>query len=274
MRTFSFSVRILAAAVALLTSQGAFAELTPLAKPGDPKLVVFPYDANNSFKVLTRPRAVTHIELLPDERVRVLALGDTVSWIASSSDNHVFIKPVYAKQTVAGTLVTTKRVYQLVFVSGTEDSHFYQHVSFQYPDLIALQARQSDLDALGAEEPKRGRESVEQRSEPADVSPDVSNLNFNYDFEGNASFKPAQVYDDGRNTYIRFGPKVVDLPALFRLREGTAVELVEYTNQGNVLIVPRVLEGGLLKLGDAEVRFRNLATFKKTWFGRYERAEK
>jgi len=268
------TVRALTAVVVLAICQIATAEISPQAKPGDPKLVVFPYDANNSYRILTRPRAATHIELMPDERVRIFALGDTVSWQSVEKENHVFIKPVYPKQTVAGTLVTNKRTYQLLLVSGDEGSHFYQHVSFQYPDLIAVENRQADLERLtGPEATKRIERPQEEPKAAATQLVDASQLNFSYEVEGNASFKPAQVYDDGRSTFVRFPAGVLDLPALFRVREGTAVELVEYTSQGNVLIVPRVLEAGLLKLGESEVRFRNMTRFKKSLFGRYQRVD-
>lgn len=271
LRNKGWSIRVLAVVAALFTWQTAGAEIVPKIKPGDPKLVVFPYDAHNSYRILTRPRAATHIELMPDERVRIFALGDTVSWQSVEKENHVFIKPVYPNQTVAGTLVTNKRTYQLLLQSGTETSHFYQHVSFLYPDLIAAENRQSDLERLAGDAVHRGKSPGEPSAEASNGHVvDVTKLNFAYEFEGDASFKPAQVYDDGRSTFIRFDPNVLDLPALFRIREGAAIELVEYTSQGSMLIVPRVLEGGLLKLGEAEVRFRNMTRTKKTWLGRYE----
>jgi len=272
MRKSCWTIRALVASVVLTVGQAALAEITPQPMPGDPKLVVFPYDANNSYRILTRPRAATHIELMPDERVRIFALGDTVSWQSVEKDNHVFIKPVYPKQTVAGTLVTNKRTYQLLLVSGDESSFFYQHVSWQYPDLIAAENRQADLERFtGQDAPKPKTRGTEPKATEGGPMVDPAKLNFNYEIQGDASFKPTQVYDDGTTTFVRFSPNVLDLPALFRVREGSAVELVDYTSQGNVLIIPRVLEAGLLKLGDAEVHFRNMTRFKKGWFGHYER---
>jgi hypothetical protein len=46
---------------------------------------------------------------------------------------------------------------------------------------------------------------------------------------------------------------------------------VEYANRGSLLIVGRVLEAGLLKLGEHEVRFFNRDMVRKSFFGRLER---
>jgi len=255
---------------------GASAEVKPLSMPGDPKLVVFPYDANNSFRILARPRAVTHIELAPDERVRILALGDTVSWQAVDKENNVFIKPTYPRQSAAGTLVTTKRTYQLLLVAGDEDDKFYQRVTFQYPDVIAREAADADRAMLAPEDLAAGNradaaKSARGASAAAAPTLDAASLHFSFDIEGDAQFKPQQIYHDGRSTFIRFDSGVVDIPALFRLREGTALELVEYANRGNLLIVGRVLEAGLLKLGEHEVRFFNRDMLRTTFFGQLER---
>lgn len=252
----------------LLLGIGAWAEVKPLTSPGDPKLVVFPFDANNSYRILTRPRAVTHIELSAGERVKILALGDTVSWQAADRDNHVFIKPTYPNQAASGTLVTNLRTYQLLLQAGSETDKFYQRVTFTYPEMIARERADADRaklspedQALPGERASRGdRVNALATSDPAD-------LNFTYEVKGNAAFKPHQIYDDGKSTYIKLDSNLVDMPALFRLRDGRELELVDYANRNNLLVVGRVLEAGTLKLGDAEVTFHNTRLLRKKWFG-------
>jgi type IV secretion system protein VirB9 len=246
---------------------GAQAEVRPIPSPGDPRLVVFPFDANSSYRILTRPRSVTHIELSPGERVRILALGDTVSWQAADRDNHVFIKPTYPNQSVSGTLVTNLRTYQLFLQAGSETDKWYQRVTFQYPDLIARERIEADRAKLAPEDAIPGvREDLAERRNALAVS-DPADLNFTYEITGTAAFRPLQIYDDGKSTYIRLDTNLVDMPALFRLRDGKDLELVDYANRNNLLIVGRVLEAGTLKLGDAEVRFHNTRMMRKRWFG-------
>lgn len=257
-------------ATGLLSVSNANAQSTVQALPGDPNLVVYSYDPNNSYRVLARPRSVTHIELMPDERVRVLAIGDTVSWQASDKQNHVFIKPVFPNQTTSGTLVTNKRTYQLVLVASDEKGKFFQRVSWQYPEIIARENRDEDLRALGFDSAASSADAT-PKTELAATRVDPKALNFEYEVDGSGSLRPAQIYDDGATTYIRFDERVTDLPALFRMRDGEHVELVDYAVQEKVLVVPRVLEAGLLKLGTTEVKFRNKLILKKAFFGGYER---
>lgn len=264
---------VVAAVVAATLPSTALAQAKPLHSPGDPKLVTFPFDPNNSYKILTRPRTVTNIELERDERVKILAIGDTVSWQAVDKDNHVFIKPNYPKQSTSGSLVTNKRTYQLFLEAGDENDRWYQRVTFQYPDVIARERMDADRALLAADEIQGMAAGRNKDDAKALSTQDPSELHFGYEISGKASFKPAQIYDDGKSTFIRFDGELVDLPALFRLRDGKDMELVEYTNRGNLVIVSRVLEGGLLKLGDSEVRFHNKKLLRKKFFGGYERID-
>ena len=85
-------------------------------------------------------------------------------------------------------------------------------------------------------------------------------LNFNYEVSGDAALRPSTIYDDGQFTYIQLRSDQ-DVPAVFRLI-GKEVELVEFVLKGSALVVPRVLEAGMLKLGNSEARFHNKAKEK------------
>lgn len=250
--------------------------------PGDPHLVVFPYDENNSYRLLARPNAVTNIVLQPDEKLRVLVLGDTIAWDTAKTGNHVFIKPKFANRTTSGTLITNKRSYQLMLISTTEAGRWYQRVSFEFPDLIVSQAVDDDRDRLQAETGPLAASGAEEQRQPArQVVPasaagngpegvDPGKLNFNYSMKGAAPFKPLTVYDDGQTTYVKL-PKAEDVPALFRVKKGGEAELVDYTlRYGDTLVVPRVLDAALLKIGKEEVILYNLNRVKRSWFGSVE----
>jgi len=239
--------------------------------PGDPNLVTFSYDPNNSYRVFTRPLASTHIELEKDERVKILALGDTVGWItAYKGDNNVFIKPRFANTNTPGTLITTKRTYQFVFRSTTETGRWYQRVSFVNPEDIAIDATEVDRAQLhAANGAGEDGASAQPRQQRIALSAPPDKLNFNYEVVGEASFKPTAVFDDGESTFIQMRGGQ-DVPALFRLVSEKDIELVEYVLKGNTLHVPRVIDGGLLKLGTQEVRFYNRTRLKKGFFGGYD----
>lgn len=228
----------------------ALAEAEPL--PGDPKLVEFRYDPNNSFRIFTRPLASTHILLESDERIKQLALGDTSSWVWAYRDNNLFIKPKYPNISTPGTLITNKRDYQFLFRSTTESGRWYQRVSFGDQSKLAIDAADEDRQDLAsaAAETKTGSTGTTRASNARHEQ-----LNFAYDMEGDGGIKPVSIYDDGLSTYLVLRSDQ-DVPAVFRTVNGE-IELVEFSVRSNAIVVPRVLEGGLLRLGTQEVRFVN-----------------
>ena len=68
------------------------------------------------------------------------------------------------------------------------------------------------------------------------------------------AFKPTQVFDDGKLTYLRMPQDVQELPALFAVIEGQEYSLVNYTVDGSYIVAQRLLDSAVLKLGKTEVR--------------------
>jgi type IV secretion system protein VirB9 len=81
----------------------------------------------------------------------------------------------------------------------------------------------------------------------------LERLNFAYALRGQAAFRPQQVFDDGRFTYVRLPPSLQEMPALFVLGETGEGELVNYVVRGDVLVAQRVADRFVLRLGRAEV---------------------
>ncbi|MBC7780519.1 MAG: TrbG/VirB9 family P-type conjugative transfer protein [Proteobacteria bacterium] len=234
--------------VAMSLAPSALAQQAPVPMPQDTRLVVFRYDANDSYLILTRPGAVTHLALDPDESVVALALGDTVQWIVQDKGPHVFVKPIRSDLFTSGTLVTNRRAYQLAFRSSPEGGTWYQRVSWAHPELVAI-ARDAETNRAKLEdEARRMREAqtVAQRLP-------LERLNFAYAIRGQGRFRPAQVLDDGRFTYIRLPAALPEMPALFVLGENGEGELVNYTMRGEFLVVQRLADRFTLRLGRAEV---------------------
>jgi type IV secretion system protein VirB9 len=229
------------------------AQSVPLAMPQDTRLVVFRYDPNDSYLLLTRPGAVTHIALEPDELVVALALGDTVQWIVQDKGPNVFVKPVRPDLYTSGTLVTNRRTYQLGLRSSPEGGAWYQRVSWTFPGLIAL-ARESDgrepRGAVPAAQPGLARSAAEGVR--------IERLNFDYRITGRAAFRPAQVLDDGRFTYIQMPVSLQEMPALFVAGESGEGERVNYLVRGRFLVVQRLADRLLLRLGRAQVSVERL----------------
>jgi type IV secretion system protein VirB9 len=231
--------------------------------PGDTRLITFPYEANDTYTILTRPHVVTHIELAADETVVTFAIGDASKWQAEHAANNIFIKPTYENSYTNAVLVTSKkRVYQLVLRSAPDGGKWYQRVSWTYPGVILYQE---------ATDEKRQRDEKEENSAPI-RGLDPSKLNFAYTVKGDAPFKPVTVFDDGRFTWIQLPPGIQDLPGLFLRADDKTLELANYLQRENFLVLQRLAKGIVLKLGKAEVDIsagaQQLQKQSRSWFSK------
>lgn len=247
-------------ALASIAAQPSFAEVNPIAMPGDTKLVVFNYDQNNTYSILTTPGMITDIELGPDEKLSAMAFGDSIQWITADADGHIFVKPTVTGLTTSATIVTSKRSYQLTFRSVSEGEKWYQRVSWHYPQIL-LMKKEEEKKAQEVEVEKK------QQQEEQVVNPDanVTALNFDYSVEGDAPFKPDQVFDDGTFTYIKISQKSQEMPALFILNSDGQAELANYVVKGNYMMLQRIAEKILLKLGHDEIKITKKKKSKSWW---------
>ena len=246
----------LLAALAALGCGGAGAEMLATPLRGDTRLVEFAYDPDNTFLLLARPKAVTHIQFAPDETIQSVAAGDTVGWEFTPTRNrrNLFVKPRYENQETSLTVLTDRRSYQFLLRSTGEGRKWYQRVSWLYPtELVLTMEGAADAEAAGVESAARPAAS----SPPAAaVGPSVAPeaLRFGYEIRGDAPFRPRVVFDDGRFTYFQLPPALQELPALFAVVDEQDYSLVNFEIKGDYLVAQRLLPAAVLKLGRAEVR--------------------
>lgn len=225
----------------------------------DTKLVVFKFDANMTYPVLTREGMQTVIELGEGETAMGFYLSDTQNWEfhVAGDKRHILVKPTLPELFNSATLITSKRTYLLAMTSNSQ-GRWYQRVKWRSVDDQA-RSRQGYLDEFVQRE--GGVEAVPAK--------DGGQPNFEYDIEGSADFRPISVYDNGKFTWFVLPKDVQELPALFSLSQDNEVEVVNYAIQGNALVVNRRIHGAVLKLGDREVKVYNRASRprKKTLFG-------
>lgn len=263
----------LVAAVSLTGLVGqSHAELIATPLTGDTRLVQFTYDEDNTFLVLAKPKAVTHLQFATDEMLQSVASGDTAQWELTPTKNrkNLFIKPKFEGIETSMTVITDKRTYQFVLRSTADGKKWYQRVSWMYSSSLVLE-QDALLDAQ-ANVPMSGGvpESVQSSGiralQPTFNLPPLNSaggsattlkpdsLRFNYKVDGDAAFKPTQVFDDGKFTYLRMPQDVQELPALFAVIEGQEYSLVNYTVDGSYMVAQRLLDNAVLKLGKSEVQ--------------------
>ena len=256
----------------MLAALPAAAELIATPLRGDTRLVEFQFDPDNTFLVLSKPRAVTHLQFAPDEQIMSVAAGDTSNWEITPTKNrkNLFLKPKFEDLETSLTVLTDKRPYQFVLKSTTDGKKWYQRVSWVYSSQVVLEldpAAASDAEyAAATAAAHRGPStspSAARPEGPAGINPEA--MRFSYRIEGDAKFRPEIVFDDGRFTYFRMPADLQEQPALFAVIEGNDFSLVNYTVNGNFIVAQRLLDNAVLKLGKPEVRVTRVEE-KRNWF--------
>lgn len=262
-----FKILLIGLALAGAIANPVFAESQSISMPGDAKLVVFTYDENNTFTIMGMPGNITDIQLNEGEKVSALAMGDSVQWITANTESHIFIKPVRPNIFTSATLVTNQRTYQLTLRSSPEGGKWYQRVSWKYPELIILKQNEQEAqakaqklasEAIQAEEKKRQADALAISISKAPGNP-VESLNFEYTVQGNADFKPVQVFDDGKVTWLKMNKQIQEWPATFILDESNTTEVINPLRDGDFIKVTRLFKKCVLKIKDKEVTITNNA---------------
>lgn len=217
----------------------------------DTRLIVFAYDPNVVYTILSRPLSVTHIQLGEDETIKSVWGGDKIQWNIEAEDGgrNIFIKPIRSDLVTSLTVITNRRNYQLTLRSNTESGRWYQRVSWQTPDLAIYRATTNESIVSKVSQEEERLESL-SAGEVGVKSPDQ--LNFNYRLSGDADFRPEQVFDDGRFVWIRI-PQTQELPAVFLLNKKGDLEVINFVKKGDFLIVQRLADQLALVLDKEKV---------------------
>lgn len=238
----------------ILCSLSAHAQQQATPVTGDTRLVTFKFDPDKSYLILTRPKSMTHVQLRPDEKIITVGAGDTANFIftVTANKSNLLVRPKYPDMETSLTLITTERSYPIMIRStDPEGGKWHQRVSW-----IVEEGLIDDSAAPVA--PMAARATQEPLPDAIAAVPSalaIDRLNFDYAVEGDAPFKPVQVFDDGKHTYLRLPDALEMLPALFAVVEGEA-QLLNYTVKNKFLVVQGTSPTMLLKLGKAEVKVR------------------
>lgn len=195
--------------------------------------------------ILTAPLRITDIQFQEGEIIKEIQLGDTIRWkitpsLSGTSPNeisHVVVKPTDVGLETTLVVFTNKRSYSLNLKSTT--SKYFPVVSFAYKD-----EQESAWSSY--------HEKTKDRLTPPTSSNEISGeLDFGYDVEGKASWKPITVYNDGKKTYIQMPKSMLnkEAPALLVLDEYGDDKLVNYRVLKDKFIVDKIFSKAILILG-------------------------
>lgn len=201
--------------------------------------------------IVTAPLRSTDIQLEPGEKIRDIQAGDTVRWVISPSVSgsgadevsHVIIKPTDIGLETTIYIYTDKRPYFLHVVSRKKD--YMPVVSFDYPDKTKAKWDAYYKQKTAIEETQK---LVVENDAPAR---NLGNLDFDYKVEGEASWKPVRVYNDGVQTYVQMPEKMKfnEAPVLMVLDHKGTEKIVNYRLKGDRFIVDKLFDHAELIVG-------------------------
>nr|WP_184071731.1 P-type conjugative transfer protein TrbG [Sphingosinicella soli] len=206
---------------------------------------VYPYSAGALYRVFAAPERVTDIMLEPGEVLIAVAAGDTVRWTVGDTASgagetrrtHILVKPIAAGLSTNVVITTDRRAYHLLLSSTAASA--MTALSWTYPEDALLALRRTEAAAAARA--------------PAATGLALEDLSFGYTISGDSPvWRPQQVFDDGRQTFIAFAPAIAvsEAPPLFVLDAKGSAMLVNYRMAGRYYIVDRLFDVAELRLGE------------------------
>lgn len=203
--------------------------------------VVFPYVPENIYKIYLQQGFVTDIKLEANESLKYVGAGDTTRWMIDTSTTgnvgskrtHIFIKPTQQGLSTNLVINTSKRVYQLLLISGNS---FNPIVSWSYPK-SQTQVRREALIATYSD----------INSKDMDFRFKISNHKY--------LWSPELAFQSNNKTYLKMRSDIVnsELPAFFILDDDNNMLLTSYRFVKGYMVIDRLFDKGVLLLGKKKV---------------------
>ncbi len=244
-----------------ITAANSAARIEPVKDGYINAIQVYPFTKGALYQVYTAVSQVTDIALEAGEKLIAVSAGDTVRWVVGDTTSgegaalqvHILVKPIGADLETNVVVTTDRRTYHLELRSS--DKTYMASVSWTYPasQLLALKAQQATGEIASAA--------------VADIGVNLDQLRFRYRLEGDAPWKPRQVFDDGAKVYIQFplGLAQSEAPPLFVIGPDSKPALVNYRVRGTTYIVDRLFAAAELRLGTAPQRVVRIVRTDAVW---------
>ncbi len=199
-------------------------------------------------RIVCAPLRVCDLALQPGETLTSDPhLGDTARWLighaqsgpATEQISHLLIKPLDAGLVTTLYVPTTRRSYHLELLSHPTD--YMPSVGFLYPEALTTERQKPSSQPSTA---------VQQTSSP-DIPVTLEQLDFDYQIDGEAAWRPLRVFNDGSRTFIEF-PRHLQgqpTPVLLVLDGNGQTDLVNYRVRANRYIVDGLFQRAALLVG-------------------------
>jgi len=220
--------------------------------PGSDGTIKFLFGAQQP-SIVCAVLQVCDVELQAGEQVNSIHLGDTARWTVEpaitgsgpAEVQHLIIKPMDVGLETSLIVTTNRRTYH--FRLRSHRTEFMPRVAFTYTE-----------DAVAKWDAIKRHEVVEKHEHTIPQTGEyLGDLNFVYDVDGSAPWKPVRVYNDGIKTIIQMPNTMAqtEAPTLLVVRKDGGLftddetVIVNYRVQGDRYIVDTIFEKAILIAG-------------------------
>ena len=233
-----------------VAASSAAGEQVPKRGTDDARVLFVDYAPNNVALVVGALRQSTVVEFAIDEKITVVTVGNQNAWIVQPKGNLLFLKARLAHPRTSAHVVTERRdgvqrLYQIdLAVLDTVNKGLppMLTVKYRYPADDVLKRKAEGERSTAAER----TQVVSRKLAAADVS---GQLSYAYSVQGETSFEPAEVYDNGKQTVFEFAGNV-EMPAIYLADDTGKEELVAKTVEGRRVTVHALGPKFVLRRGD------------------------
>ncbi|NBZ89204.1 TrbG/VirB9 family P-type conjugative transfer protein [Stagnihabitans tardus] len=233
-RIINSTARMLASAATLATCLvlPISAETVPKAGSRDARVTYATFQEGQVYKIATRLRTVTLVELGDGERIQSIAIGDLESFKIDKLErpNLFIIKPVVAGAVTNLTVETQRSIYFLEVSEGGRAPAY--SVKFTTPGNVRPASGTGAAAPIPLEPPMTYRILKKGRPVP--------------------DFAPTAISDDGQKTTFVIPPGA-PMPTVFRADELGQEYAVNSMVSGTTITVPTRSERWVLRYGEAYV---------------------
>ncbi len=205
---------------------------------GDARIRRAPYSENEVYRLFGYVGYDIRLEFAADETFQSVDGGDLEALTYSAEGNVFRFKPRVQSVETNLAVTTNKRHYYIQYSAeakrpeeGTGPVMYV--VRFVYPPDASRKAGPSEAERI---------------KQALDRTPASRPRNTDYGYCGNRSIKPTGAFDDGAQTHLKFGARA-ELPAVFVRNEDGSESLVNFTVEGDEVVVHRIARQFILRRG-------------------------
>lgn len=231
--------------IAILTVCAYSGALAYLPVPTDSRIKTLIYNENDVYHIVVHYGYQSSIEFAKNEDIEATSLGTSYAWKYSTVGRRLFITALEGSAHTNMTVITNRRTYHFDLESkdpgeGVDDELVYV-VRFFYPD--------ADFDKA-APVVDTQKFLPEKNIAPAGkttTAADKAN-NYNYSLTGPESISPIKVFDDGKNTYLKFKNNNANIPNIFIVDASGKEVRTGYSRDGEYIVIKKPVKKLVLRL--------------------------